>query len=313
MSTTVVNMTIQHNLVRQAHVSEKNHHRKDTATLSVCLFAITVGILTIMPAVVRSDSADPRCADYTCDLTNTDPSNYYDPSECDSDTCNSTCLTGFPEYEALLEELGVGTALRSSQPLYLPQTSWLSSQFPNQIFKILAMELLGYKNRSAYMPDGWSILCCDPTVMWLEHWPTDPFPTDLQGTFISLPNGYVGFANLYIPNYVMSQHKLASAYAAYELLAEYKTLMLPASSVPCNETKIDPAGACVDSNRYCSDSIAYWPNTTCVDGRYVPPQCVNNSDCQEIIYGSSTWDPGFFESVIKNNHIRFVNMGPRLL
>ncbi|CUI11829.1 guanylate cyclase, putative, partial [Bodo saltans] len=352
--------------------------KKVVQTRATFTLIMVILFVSMMPSASHADSSDPRCAAYTCDLTQTDLSNYYDPSECDSDTCTSTCLANHSEYADLLAELGTGTALRNLEPLYLPMTNWLSSQFPNQIFKILAMEVLGFKTRSAVFTSGWSILCCDPTVMWLERWPGDPYPTDLQGTLVKYPNGYVGFGGLYIPNYVLDTYPLASAYgaykylpeyksifpaalstpcnmtmidpdgdcvddnrycsesipywpntscvdffffyipnyvldtyplasaySAYKYLAEYKSIFPAALSTPCNMTKIDPDGDCVDDNRYCSESIPYWPNTSCVDGRYIPPQCVNNSDCQEILYGEPIWDTGFFESVIKNLGLNF--------
>ncbi|CUI11832.1 receptor-type adenylate cyclase, putative [Bodo saltans] len=264
--------------------------------------AVVLVVMAMASEVVQGDS---RCDGYTCDLSDTALSNFYDPSECDSFTCTTTCLADRPEYEALLTSLGTGTALRSNTPIYLPTTDWLSAQFPQQIFKILAMEVLGFKTRSAAMADGRSILCCDPTVIWLERWAKDPFPTDLQGSLVALPNGYVGFGGLYVPNYVLETYPMASAYSAYKALAQYKSIFPAANSTPCNETMIDSSGACVDSNRYCSESIPYWPNTTCIDGRYVPPQCVNNSDCQEILFNQPTWDTGFFESVIKNLGLNF--------
>ncbi|CUG86464.1 Hypothetical protein, putative, partial [Bodo saltans] len=213
------------------------HHKQKWLTTTATVFALIL-------FGAQSENSDSRCDGYTCDLSDTASSNFYDPSECDSFTCATTCLADRPEYEDLLTSLGTGTALRSNTPIYLPTTDWLSAQFPQQIFKILAMEVLGFKTRSAAMADGWSVLCCDPTVIWLERWPTDAFPTDLQGSMVSLPNGYVGYANLYVPNYVLDSYPLASAYSAYKYLPEYKSIFPAAFSTHCNETMIDPAGAC---------------------------------------------------------------------
>lgn len=264
---------------------------------------LTLALLLLYNSCAATDA---RCANKICDLSTKDPNYYADTSECDSDTCTESCIANDPAFESLLKSLGTGTALRE-ETIHLPQTNWLSAQFPSMIFKILATEVLRFRVESSIMSDGWSILCCPAkTVLWLEQWPGDPFPEDPQGTFYRLPNGYTGFANIYVPRYVTEQYPFVTSYKSFSLLSGYADIFPKIGSMACNETLIDQSLSCGDeTNTHCYSAAEYWPNTTCTDGRYVPPQCVNNPDCMEIIYGEPIWDTGFFESVIKNLGLNF--------
>ena len=127
--------------------------REDVNNLSTT-GATAVAALTALLLVVASAQPpvnDPRCAGYDCSAVFIDSAVTdfaLDASECDSLTCSDRCLSG-PAWEPLLLELGCGNAERSNT-LWFALGDWLSTQFPDQIFKILATEVLGYKVRSEH-------------------------------------------------------------------------------------------------------------------------------------------------------------------
>jgi hypothetical protein len=157
------------------------------------------------------------------------------------------------------------------------------------------------------MADGRTVVCCPQTSFWLEKWPGDPFPQNAEDVLFSLPVGYDGFSALFVPTRTLAKYPLATSYNAYKFLPEYKNIFPAAFSTPCNETLQDPAGGCVDSNRWCAigEDPGLFNTTKCVQGRYVPPQCVGNPSCQEIYHASPIWDTGYFEAVIRNLKLNF--------
>lgn len=291
--------------MKSRHTAAKQRLREHSATIVCTLSFLCVLSSMSVLAAAGPIPGDPRCANFVCDLSQNDiASTSPDPAFRDSRTTGPGCLSD-PIFDDLKKELNVGARPRGS--IYLALPDWVSAMFSTQIFSILAAEVLGFDVQFAFQDTANTVLCCQQTAIWIETWPQDPVPNDVGiDSLYSLPLGYIGFAGLWIPQYTLDQYPLAQSFQAYQHLPEYKSLFPPAFSTPCNETLDDKSAACTDENRVCEMfSPEIWTNTTCTQGRYVPPQCVNNSDCQELYHVTPIWDSGFFEGVVKMLGLNF--------
>lgn len=218
---------------------------------------LSVPLVMCMLAVCEAQPIpeDERCTGFDC--TAAFHGEYisiaYDPSECDSATCTQKCLVE-PEIQQKLRDHGMGQASRT-RPIYLNEFDFLAGQFPSMIFKILAMEGMGYTTVSRAMRHGRTVVCCPETAIWMEKWPNDPFPDDAEfGSILSSPVGYDGFSGIAVPLRTISKFPLATAYNAYKYLAEYRSIFPTAFSTPCNETLRNTSEPCTAHNRWCAIS-----------------------------------------------------------
>jgi class 3 adenylate cyclase len=270
--------------------------------------ALLVLLLSGDLASAGTIQTDPRCAGYTCALDKNrpfDPAFCSDPSTCSNGTECPKCLAS-PEWRARIE------TLKSFAPrdfdFYLLFNNWLSSEISDTIAKIILQEVMGLQAKAAPGPiDGsMDILCCTETVIEFEMWPSGRFPSD-DGYFTlsSLPAGYEGGSQLFVPGYMAETYPLSTSYNAYKYLSDYASILPRGMSTDCRLLIVNQTLGCVPGNYYCDTNT--WTNTTCVQGRYVPPQCqADPTSCQEIYHAEPGWDISRFEALIKNTGLKFV-------
>lgn len=266
---------------------------------------IALAVLGLCVSAERT--SDPRCAGYRCITRNKpyDLSFNVDPTTCNNGTYCPQCLTG-PTWAQRISDLG-GLSARTLQ-FSLLFNNWLSAELTDTIAKIILNEVLGYAtNAVPHAIDGWmDVLCCDEMLVELEKWPSGRFPSD-EGYFTisGLPVGYEGGSNLFVPDYMAASLPMSTFYNSYKYLADYRNVLPRAFSTNCSLLLVDPALGCVEGNYVCNKNT--WTNTSCVQGRYVPPQCMgaNSAYCQEIFLADPGWDAARFEALVKNNNLNF--------
>ena len=286
------------------------------------LWAPLMMVLLAALFISASRLDDPRCIKYRnstfCPSRSSIDSKFpADPTACYNLSYCPRCLTG-PVWDTRLTELGLGQASRSAQ-FYLKIDNWLSAEIMDTITFILLKETMGFPVESIPTPgsDGTiEILCCNDELVEWEKWQSGVMPSD-DGFFTlsTLPVGYEGMSGLYVPEHTLKKYPLATAWGAYVYLPQYKTIFPKAFSTPCEMLLVDDALGCVAGNYVCDTNT--WTHTSCDRGRYVPPQCVGNPNCQEIWHADPNWDSGYFEALIRNLKLNFTiaylgvkNLGP---
>ena len=277
----------------------------------------------------RMDSRCPSTFDYTTlcpsvalELGKISTTTSADPTSCDKLGQCETCLTGDEWKDRLATELGLGVADRTGIRPWVLFRNWLSHEVTSTLAMILLREALGY---DAYGKTGSNtgnidLICCgaEEFMVDFERWGEGGSAVRLseEGYFTvqMVPTGYVGTGAFYMPSYTLSKYPLADAYNAYKYLPEYSSIFPPALSTNCSDmlrVKDDAgrarcaAGTATPSDFVCSTNT--WTNTTCSQGRYIPPQCMgdNAQYCQEIYHPTPGTDRGRFEGIIKNNKLNF--------
>jgi class 3 adenylate cyclase/ABC-type proline/glycine betaine transport system substrate-binding protein len=271
------------------------------------LFVISIALSVTAGVALSTDARCTADAAYVCPPEAADfaPLKSSDPTTCSSGTECPACLTGAVWQERIA---GLKATAPRALEFYLMFNNWLSAELTDTIAKILLKEVMGYSPVAVSMPvDGnMDVLCCDKMMVEFEKWPSGTWAKDdADGQFdISTKStGYEGGSGLFVPDFFYQQHPLATASNAYKFLADYKHLLPAAGSTPCEKLIVDADLGCVAGNYICDKNS--WATTTCTDGRYVPPQCVGNADCQEIYLADPTWDKGRFEALVKNTGLNF--------
>ena len=269
------------------------------------------------PGVIGVRTEDPRCVNVNCDdlkrpfSAKTIANFPSDPTTCANGTYCPRCLTDTELWGPLLDAVGNGTALRSMIPT-LVINNWLSAELVDNIANILLQEAMGFTVDTAPIGiDGnTEILCCKDNLIELEKWSTGTIVDD-DGYFSMKHSGigYQGASGLFVPDHTVAAYPLATAFNAYKYLSEYQHILPRGMSTNCTKLIVNQSLGCVEGNYICDKgaSSGRWPNTTCTQGRYVPPQCqAAPQNCSEVFMADPTWDSGYFEGLIKNTGLPFV-------
>eukprot|EP00759_Apiculatamorpha_spiralis_P017212 PhF_6_TR23299/c0_g1_i1/m.32877 len=209
------------------------------------------------------------------------------------------CFKG-PQWQELKKTWPVPPK-RNWRPI-LPFSMWASSRIVTATTAILLSELMGYdvllttnENIGTY---NLPMECCSnlPYVNFEVF--IDLYTTTRTNNVVYRPTGYTTYSGLFIPNSTAIRYPMATAWTSYRYLNSYQHIFPQAFTTNMTDREISQA---------CKDMNDYWGTTApkCVKGRYVPPQCEGDQNCQEIYHRSPAWDSGYFESLINNTKLKF--------
>eukprot|EP00193_Tetraselmis_chui_P009071 CAMPEP_0177767984 /NCGR_PEP_ID=MMETSP0491_2-20121128/9458_1 /TAXON_ID=63592 /ORGANISM="Tetraselmis chuii, Strain PLY429" /LENGTH=953 /DNA_ID=CAMNT_0019284719 /DNA_START=3442 /DNA_END=6304 /DNA_ORIENTATION=+ len=235
------------------------------------------------------------------------------------------CLVG-SEWDALRARLGT-EAVRGHRQLdpTLIQGSWTSASVAAAMFRILAEELLGYSPHVISQVDGGDTVgqvthCKGINLeVWGSGGQVKERDAQTSRTLRERNLGALVYQGLYAPAYssFVSTH--------YQALTE-NTLQLREDGSSKRTMDAFPEDGSIgpmNLSAWCGSSTelcctvaeresAGWTESSCVQGRWYPPQCVVDAanqypsrNCKELYLASVGSSDGWYESMIKNGEWNF--------
>ena len=216
---------------------------------------------------------------------------------CVADQCEP-CLGD--EWDPLREVKGLYGIRRDREPVVIEFGNWLSSQVQAAVSRILVEEMLGYDVR--YLPRSdddmvFPRLASGATTLNPEIWSYESHKLEDYTTYVLEKEcAHVQFCGV-----TAVEALYAPAYAADEV---------------CSTLSIDTLGDIASTDTPMTEGMRMlcesetWPESSCTDGRWVPPQCEGPraAYCSEVLLGAPTWAKAWFEANIVNLGLNFTTL-----
>eukprot|EP00238_Polyblepharides_amylifera_P002563 CAMPEP_0196574398 /NCGR_PEP_ID=MMETSP1081-20130531/4115_1 /TAXON_ID=36882 /ORGANISM="Pyramimonas amylifera, Strain CCMP720" /LENGTH=1065 /DNA_ID=CAMNT_0041892411 /DNA_START=337 /DNA_END=3534 /DNA_ORIENTATION=+ len=224
------------------------------------------------------------------------------------------CLIG-PEFDALRSTLRFDQVV--GKKTYVPtieMSDWGSSAIQASIFRIILEEMIGYNSfRILYRPDKteYHLRANDKAcqAINLEVW--DDLPSS-QGKLLTNPLGIVDRQGLYVPKTTpfLSSHfvPLQSNLYPTQCDSDSSKNSSPYEFFPnfgnANLNKIFESPERFECNNL-TPNITGWTHSTCTNGSWIPPLCLESKSCKELYIQHPERSLGWYEAVIQNLGLKF--------
>lgn len=202
----------------------------------------------------------------------------------------------------------------NSRPITLEMSNWEAHQLQTSIVRILLEEILQYSTNVLFREDGTFRVprvaqgCVDINVeVWgstttrkqqfVKYLETEEIVADQLGT-LGLEALYVTESEVMPPvhyNYLQDEHWCAAGGMA----------AFPPDGTTQLSDMLDASG-----NLVCAGD-GPWPNSSCINGRFYPPQCLPldsngaSPTCRELYLVNPLWSAGWWEALVMNLGLNF--------